>query len=73
MTGYQSRILKPSIVSISPLAHVFQNRTVCSIVWGIRPRWGMSSAHVPIISKICYLCLFHLTSETWLLKRIQLY
>lgn len=37
MTGYQSRILNSSIVSINTLAHVFQNRTVRSIVWGIRP------------------------------------
>lgn len=35
MTGYQSRVLNVSILSINTLAHVFQNRTVCSIVWGI--------------------------------------
>lgn len=37
MTGYQSRMLSLFILSISILAYVFQNRTVCSIVWGICP------------------------------------
>lgn len=66
MTGYQCRMLSLSILSISTLARVEQHVVLSGVS-------DLSSAHMPITSKICYLPLFHLTSETWLLKRIQFY